>query len=128
MSDSYSDYFERLLRKRGIYSKENFEMTKKTLKFKKAKEKARELLKEANFSNAKSCYNCRFYDWIPNCGGGSDDLGCSKMGLSIDEDTEAEECVCDHWASCGRKGSRPKFKIDDDVLAGTMIAKKVGDL
>lgn len=128
MSDSYSDYCERLEEKRGIYSKENFEVTKRTLKFKKAKARADDLLKEANFSNVKSCHNCRFYDWIPNCGGGSDDLRCSKMGLPIDED-EAEECVCGHWTACGRrKGSRPKFKIDDDVLAGVMIAKKVGDL
>lgn len=127
MSDSYSDYCERLEEKRGIYSKENFEVMKKTLKFKKAKEKAEKLLKEANFSNVKSCYNCGFYDWIPKCGGGSDDLRCSKMGLPIDED-EAEECVCSHWAACGRKGSRPKFKVDDDVLAGGMIAKRAGDL
>lgn len=124
MSDSYSTYCERLAERRDTYSAERFKAKKNTLKFKKAKERAEGMLKEAKVGVCQCCGNCRNYEWISEMGGGADYKACTKLGLSRVEEMNS----CRLWTKTAERMPRLKMKVDDEVVAATLIAKENGDI
>lgn len=123
MSDSYGAYCDRIAERRETYSLEKFNVVKRTLKFKKAKQKAERLLKEAQVGVCQCCENCGHYEWVSEVGGGADNKACTKLGLS----NVGEMNTCRFWTKVLERTPRMKMKVDNDIVAATLIAHQNRD-